>query len=111
MNETKPMTEAEFLNDTIETLYAQIASEVAGGDTESTKEKLDYLERLIRIRSDQENQTQKLDLDRKRPKQELVNTLIKVGATVSCLLIAEAFEFSHVFTARTATSFLPKARF
>ena len=111
MNETKPMTEAEYLNDAIETLYSQIASEVAGGGTDDTKQKLEYLERLIRIRSDQENQSQKLEIDRKRPKQELVNTLIKVGATVSCLLIAEAFELSHVFTARTATSFLPKPRF
>ena len=111
MNETTTMSEAEYLNDTIETLYSQIASEVAGGGTEDTKTKLEYLERLIRIRSEQENQSQKLELDRKRPKQELVNTLIKVGATVSCLLIAEAFEFSHVFTARTATSFLPKPRF
>ena len=110
MTETT-MTEAEYLNDTIETLYSQIASEVAGGGTEETKQKLEYLERLIRIRSDQENQSQKLDLDRKRPKQELVNTLIKVGATVSCLLIAEVFELSHVFTARTATGFLPKPRF
>ena len=110
MNETTT-TEAEFLNDTIETLYAQIASEVAGGDTEATNEKLDCLERLIRIRSDQASQTQKLDLDRKRPKQELINTLIKVGGTVSCLLIAEVFELSHVFTARTATGFLPKTRF
>ena len=111
MDETTTMTEAEYLNDTIETLYSQIASEVASGGTEDTKQKLEYLERLIRIRSDQENQSQKLEIDRKRPKQELVNTLIKVGATVSCLLIAEAFEFSHVFTARTATSFLPKPRF
>ena len=111
MNETTTMSEAEYLNDAIETLYSQIASEVAGGETEATKQKLDCLERLIRIRSEQENQTQKLDLDRKRPKQELINTLIKVGATVSCLLIAEVFEFSHVFTARTATSFLPKPRF
>lgn len=110
MNETT-MTEAEYLDDAIETLYSQIATEVAGGETEATKQKLDCLERLIRIRSEQENQSQKLDLDRKRPKQELINTLIKVGATVSCLLIAEAFEFSHVFTARTATSFLPKPRF
>lgn len=111
MNETTTMSEAEYLDDAIETLYSQIATEVAGGETEATKQKLDCLERLIRIRSEQENQSQKLDLDRKRPKQELVNTLIKVGATVSCLLIAEAFEFSHVFTARTATSFLPKPRF
>ena len=111
MNETKPMTEAEYLDDTIETLYSQIASEIAGGGTEDTKTKLEYLERLIRIRSDQANQTQKLELDQKRPKQELINTLIKVGCTVSCLLIAEAFELSHVFTARTATGFLPKPRF
>ena len=111
MNETTTMSEAEYLNDTIETLYAQIASEVAGGETETTKQKLDCLERLIRIRSDQANQTQKLELDQKRPKQELINTLIKVGGTVSCLLIAEAFELSHVFTARTATGFLPKPRF
>lgn len=111
MNETEPMTEAEYLDDIVETLYSQIASEVAGGGTEDTKQKLEYLERLIRIRSEQENQSQKLELDRKRPKQELINTLIKVGATVSCLLIAEAFEYSHVFTARTATSFMPKPRF
>ena len=110
MNETT-MTEAEYLDDIVETLYSQIASEIAGGGTEETKTKLEYLERLIRIRSDRENQSQKLDLDRKRPKQELVNTLIKVGATVSCLLIAEVFELSHVFTARTATGFLPKPRF
>lgn len=111
MDETTTMTEAEYLNDTIETLYSQIASEVASGGTEDTKQKLEYLERLIRIRSDQENQTQKLEIDRKRPKQELINTLIKIGGTVSCLLIAEAFEFGHVFTARTATGFLPKPRF
>ena len=110
MNETT-MTEAEYLDDIVETLYSQIASEIAGGGTEETKTKLEYLERLIRIRSDRENQSQKLDLDRKRPKQELVNTLIKVGATVSCLLVAEVFELSHVFTARTATGFLPKPRF
>ena len=111
MTETTTMSEADYLNDTIETLYSQIASEVAGGGTEETKQKLEYLERLIRIRSEQENQSQKLELDRKRPKQELINNLIKVGATVSCLLIAEVFELSHVFTARTATSFLPKPRF
>lgn len=111
MDETTTMTEAEYLNDTIETLYSQIASEIAGGGTEDTKQKMEYLERLIRIRSEQENQSQKLDLDRKRPKQELTNTLIKIGGTVACLLIAEAFEFSHVFTARTATGFLPKPRF
>lgn len=111
MNENTTMTEAEYLDDAIETLYSQIATEVAGGETEATKQKLDCLERLIRIRSEQANQTQKLELERKRPKQELINNLIKVGATVSCLLIAEAFEFSHVFTARTATSFLPKPRF
>ena len=110
MNETT-MTEAEYLDDAIETLYSQIATEVAGGETEATKQKLDCLERLIRIRSEQANQSQKLDLERKRPKQELINTLIKIGGTVSCLLIAEAFEFSHVFTARTATSFVPKPRF
>ena len=111
MNETTTMSEVEYLNDAIETLYSQIATEVASGGTDDTKQKLEYLERLIRIRSDQENQSQKLELDRKRPKQELINTLIKVGGTVSCLLIAEVFELSHVFTARTATGFLPKPRF
>ena len=55
MNETT-MTEAEYLNDTIETVYSQIASEVASGGTDDTKQKLEYLERLILIRSDQENQ-------------------------------------------------------
>lgn len=111
MEENPTMTEAQYLDDTIETLYSQIANEIAGGGTEDTKQKLEYLERLIRIRSDQANQNVKLELDKKRPKQELINTLIKIGGSVACLAIAEAFELSHVFTARTATGFLPKPRF
>ena len=83
MNETT-MTEAEYLDDIVETLYSQIASEIAGGGTEETKTKLEYLERLIRIRSDRENQSQKLDLDRKRPKQELG---IQIRYRILCVIL------------------------
>ena len=109
--------EIESLNEISEYLLARIKAGTAGEYSEETDKDIEFLDRIIKIRdnhlkavADAALAGVRIHNERNQSKQNLINSVVKIGGTLSCIGLICAFEKSSIFTGK-GLNFVPKLNF
>lgn len=98
------MNEDEYLDDMIETLCRQISIDVETTPDGDTDKRLEYLERLAKLRREEHESKR----EQSRPRNEIILKALGIVGSLACIGAIVWAEHTDIIMSKNALGFIPK---